>query len=139
MRHGASMAAACRAEHIKSTTFRHLVGSAVRQDRPGGRFRALKADRLQREVRALTPHGPKPVSVTGVATARRLGVYLNAVAHFNRTGDESRLRPFQGKTFRIAGGGKQPFITDPDTLIRLAEAEALHLDSLYASVGTSAR
>ena len=93
----------------------------------------------QREVHALTPLGSVPVSVRGVATARRLSTYFNAVAHFNRTGDASKLRPFRGKTFQTASGGRQPFLTDPDALMRLAEADALQLDSLYASVGTGPR
>jgi hypothetical protein len=67
-------------------------------------------------------------------TARTLSRYINAVAHFNRTGDVSKLRPFDGKTFRLADGGRMTFLTDPDTLLQLAGADALRLDSLYAAV-----
>ena len=45
-----SRAEACRLAHIKPATFQRHVGTAVRQDRPGGRYYALKTDRFRREL-----------------------------------------------------------------------------------------
>jgi hypothetical protein len=134
MRRGYSRAAACRLEHIKPETFQRYVGSAVRQDRPGGPFRAVATDRFQRTVQVPTSQGYVSVAVTGNRTARELSDYLNAVGHFNRTGDDSTLRRFRGKTFNVRGGRRLEFLTDPAALMTLAEADALRLDSLYASV-----
>jgi hypothetical protein len=135
MRRGESLAVACRLEHIKPSTFLRYVGSAVRQDKPGGRFRALASDRLRRDdLQVPTAEGYVSVSVRGIKTARLLSDYLNAIGHFSRTGDESKLRFFRGKTFTTLDGQRLPFLTDPNTLMTLAEADALRLDSLYASV-----
>lgn len=134
MRKGASLSAATRLEHIKPSTFLRHVGSAVRQNTPGGRFRAVARDQLRRELQVPTAQGFVSVPVTGINAARQLSDYLNAIGHFNRTGDESKLRPFRGKSFQVVGGQRLKFLTDPDTLMMLAEADALRLDSLYASV-----
>jgi len=133
MRKGESLAAACRAEHIKPATFLRHVGSAVRHDKPGGRFRVIKTDTLRRDLQVPTEDGPVQVSVKGIKAAREFSAHLNAIAHFNRTGDTSRLKRFEGRTF-IANGKRHHFLTDPEKLMELAQADALRLDSLYASI-----
>jgi hypothetical protein len=135
MRNGESLAAACRAEHIKPDTFLRYVGSAVRHDKPGGRFRVATKDTLTRDLQVHTTDGPVRVAAKGITAARRFSAYENAIAHFNRTGDTSKLKPFKGKTF-TAEGRRHEFLTDPDRLMELVEADALRLDSLYASVAT---
>jgi hypothetical protein len=128
-----SLAAASRLEHTKPTTVRHYVGSAVRQDRPGARYRATKGDRFRRDLQIPTAHGPMTVPVYGSKNAENISKYLNAVAHYLRTGDQAKLRPFKGKTIKV--DGKQiKLLTDPEALSVLAEADVLHLDQLYASV-----
>jgi hypothetical protein len=138
MRKGESMSSACRAEHIKPDTFRRYVGSAVRHDKPGGRFRVTKTDALRRELQVHTAEGPVNVTAKGIKAAREFSAHANAIAHFNRTGDTSRLKRFKGRTF-TASGRRYEFLTNPDTLMELAEADALRLDSLYASVATTSR
>jgi hypothetical protein len=135
MRSGESLAAACRAEHIKPETFLRHVGSAVRHDKPGGRFRVVAADTLRRDLQVMTVDGPVQVSVRGIKGARNFSAHANAIAHFNRTGDSSRLNRFKGRTF-TAGRRRYEYLTDPDRLMELAEADALRLDSLYASVSS---
>lgn len=138
MRKGESLAAACRAEHIKPDTFLRYVGSAVRHDKPGGRFRVVAKDKLTRELQVQTTEGPVLVSAKGIDAARRFSAHANAIGHFNRTGDTSRLKDFKGKTF-TSEGRRYEYLTDSDKLMELAEADALRLDSLYASVSTSHR
>jgi hypothetical protein len=136
MRRGESMSAACKAEHIKPDTFLRYVGRAVRHDKPGGRFRVVASrDTLTRQLQVPTADGTVPVTVRGIKAAREFSAHANAIAHFNRTGDASRLKRFKGRTF-IAEGRRYEFLTDPDKLMELAEADALRLDSLYASVSS---
>jgi hypothetical protein len=127
-----SRAEACRLEHIKPSTFRRYVGSAVRQDRPGGRYRATAGDRFRRDLQIPTALGLTPVPIHGSRKAREISQYLNAVGLSLRKGDASRLKRFKGQTVRV-GGKKIELITDPATLSSLAEAGALQLDQLYAS------
>jgi hypothetical protein len=135
MRQGESLSAACRAEHIKPDTFLRYVGSAVRHDKPGGRFRVTKNDALTRDLQVPTADGLVQISVKGIKAAREFSAHANAIAHFNRTGDASRLKRFKGRTFK-SGGRRFEYLTDPDKLMELAEADALRLDSLYASVSS---
>jgi hypothetical protein len=131
MRKGESLAAACRAEHIKPQTLLRHVGNAVRHDKPGGRYRVARTDTLRRDLEVQTPDGPVYVSAKGIKVAREFADHANAIAHFNRTGDESRLKRFKGKTFK-AGRKRHEFLTDPDALMVLADADALP-ESLYTS------
>jgi hypothetical protein len=128
-----SLAAACRLEHTKPTTVLRYVGSAVRHDRPGGRFRATKGDRFRRDLQIPSANGPITVPIYGSKNAENISKYLNAVAHYLRTGDESKLRPFKGKALKVAGK-RIKLLTDPRALLSLAEADLLHFDQLYASV-----
>jgi hypothetical protein len=139
MRRGESLSAASKAEHIKPATLLRHVGRAIRQDKPGGRFRVLKTDKFVRHLQHVqSTEGPIDVAAKGIKAARDFAAHANAIAHFNRTGDTSRLKRFTGRTF-IADGKRHEFLTDPDKLMELVEADALRLDSLYALVSTSHR
>jgi len=94
----------------------------------------LSTDSLRRELHVLTEQGPVPVVVSDLKTARLVSEHANAVAHFYRKNDPSRLAKFEGRTFRI-GRTKVAFLTDPVKLRELADADALKLDSLYVDVG----
>jgi len=126
-----SLAAACRLEHIKPATFLRYAGGAVRHDKPGERYRATKGDRFRRDLQIPTAHGPMTVPVYGSKNAEKVSKYLNAIGHYLRTGDEAKLRPFKGKTLKV-DGKRIKLVTDLGTLSLLAEADALHLDQLYA-------
>jgi len=127
-----SLAEACRLEHIKPVTLKHYAGSAIRQDKPGGRYRATAGDGFRRELQVPTALGPARVKVRGSKAARELSKYANAVSRYLRKGDTSHLKPFVGKKVRV-GKQRVELITDPSTLSALAEADALTLDQLYAS------
>ena len=127
-----SLAEACRLEHIKPSTLLRHVGSAVRQDRPGGRYRATAGDRLRRDLQIPTALGPTRVPIHGSKKAKEISNYLNAIALYLRKGDTSKLERFRGKTIRVRGQ-KLELITDPATLSALALAGALQFDQLYAS------
>jgi hypothetical protein len=127
-----SLAEACRLEHIKPSTFLRHVGSAVRQDKPGSRYRAVSGDRFRRDRQIPTVLGPTPVPIYGNKNARDISNYLNAVALYLRKGDTSQLKRFKGKTVGVRGQ-KLELITDPQTLSALALAGALQFDQLYAA------
>lgn len=132
-REGVSLAAASRLAHIKPGTVLRYVGTAVRQDRPGGRYRSAAGDKFRRDLQIPTSLGPIRVPVFGTKAARKISKYANAINHYLRTGDASRLKPFKGKTIRV-GRKRVELITDLATLSLLAEAGALRLDQLYASL-----
>jgi hypothetical protein len=127
-----SLAAAGRLEHIKPATVLRYVGSAIHHDKSGGRYHATKGDRFRRDIQLPTATGPIIVPVYGSKNAENISKYLNAVALYLRTGDQTKLRPFKGKTIQ-AGKRRIKLVTDPDELSLLADADALHLDQLYAS------
>jgi hypothetical protein len=127
-----SLAEACRLERIKPSTFLRHVGSAVHQDRPGGRYQARAGDRFRRDLQIPTALGPTRVPIHGSKKASEISNYLNAIALYLRKGDASKLELFKGKTIRVRGQ-KVELITDPATLSGLAMAGALQFDQLYAS------
>jgi hypothetical protein len=127
-----SMAEACRLEHIKPSTFLRQVGSAVHQDKPGGRYRPVTGDRFRRDLQVPTVLGPTPVPIYGSKNAKEISNYLNAVALYLRRGDASKLKRFKGKTVGVRGQ-KLELITDPQTLSALALAGALQFDQLYGA------
>ena len=134
MRKGASLSAASRAEHTKPATVRRHVGRAVRRDTPGGRFRAAPTDRLVRLLQVRAEDGELVrVPARSLAVARFLSQYENAVAHFLRTGDASRLLVFRGKRVTTEDGRRIELLTDAERLQTLAAADLVHLDSLYAA------
>lgn len=127
-----SLSEASRQEHIKPSTLRRYVGSAVRQDKPGGRFRATAGDSFRRDLQIPTVHGPTVIQVYGSKNARFIANYLNAVSEYLRTGKREKLDFFKGKTVKVDGKNVE-LITDPAMLSPLAEADVLHFDQLYAS------
>ena len=129
-----SLAQASRLEHVKPKTVRTHVGSALIQDRPGGRFRATAGDTFQRPLRVTTALGEITVPVRGTKAASRLARYQNAVADYLRTGRVSKLNAFKGKSIKVRGQQIE-FVTDPETLTGLANAGALQFDQLYGSIG----
>src|SRR5262245_52151380 len=63
LRHGATLSRAAHENGISPRTVRRYVGSALIQDRPGGRVRATKSDRLVRYLQIPGADG-SPVNIT---------------------------------------------------------------------------
>src|ERR1700733_446332 len=127
MRHGDPLSRAAHDNGVTIRTIKRYVGSELLQDRPGGRIRATKSDRLVRYMQIPGPDGPKDVTVRGSKAASELGRYMAAVGKFLRSGEVDALAKFQGKSI-----GGHVLITDPDTLSVLAQAGAPTLDEIYA-------
>jgi hypothetical protein len=128
-----SLSAAAKAEGTNPETIRRYVGTALRQDCPGGRYRTTAYDRIARTLNFLTPQGTVAVKVRGSRTASRIGEYMNAVRTYSNTGDTSAVARFNGKSFR-AGGVTYDFITDVSVLDRLIDAGVLAIEGLYRAV-----
>jgi hypothetical protein len=124
MRQGDSLSKAARDNGVTSRTIKRHAGSALVQDRPGGRIRAAKSDRLIRYLQIPGPNGPIDINVRGSKLASKFAKYKAAV---NRllAGDGDALKDWHGK--KIAGIS---LITDTKTLVEQAHQEMLPY-SLY--------
>jgi hypothetical protein len=100
MTHGKSASRAAREYGISLRTLKKYASGALVQDRPGGRIRAAKTERLPRYLQIPGHHGPNQITVKGLKTASKLGRYK---ADINRAlaGDPKALAKWHGK--KIAG------------------------------------
>jgi hypothetical protein len=127
MRHGASISQAARDNGVTTRTIKKYVGSALLQDRRGGRIRPTKSDRFVRYLQIPGPHDPVEIRAHGSKEAAEVARYKAAVNRF-LSGDLKALTPWHGK--KIAG---VKLITDRRTLKSLAKDELLPY-SLYRSL-----
>ena len=131
MRHGDSLSKAARDNGVTNRTIKRYIGSALMQDRPGGRIRATKSDRLVRYLQIPGPDGPRDVTVRGSKAASEFAKYKAAINRLLR-GDSHAMAKWHGK--RIAG---IELITDTKTLVEQARKEILPY-SLYRSLAGGA-
>ena len=131
MRHGASLSSAARENGVSFRTIKRYAGSALVQDRPGGRVRATKSDRLVRYLQIPGPDGPRDVTVRGSKVASKFANYKAAINRLLR-GDKHALDDWRGK--KIAG---VELITDPKILVEQARKEILPY-SLYRFLSSGA-
>jgi hypothetical protein len=127
MRDGESLSRAARDNGVTIRTVKRYVGSALVQDRPGGRIRATKSDRLVRYLQIPGPHGPIDITAHGSRQATAIASYKVAVNRF-LAGDSNALATWHGKT--IAG---IELVTAGSTLKSLAQHEMLP-HSLYRAL-----
>jgi hypothetical protein len=127
MRRGDTLSRATRDNGVTIRTVKRYVGSALVQDRPGGRIRATKSDRLVRYLQIPGPDGPRAVNVRGSKTASDFARYKAAINRLLR-GDRDAMAPWHGK--KIAG---IELITETKTLVEQARKEILPY-SLYRSL-----
>lgn len=131
MRHGASISRAARENGVTPRTIKRYAGSALVQNRPGGRIRATKGDRLVRYLQIPGPSGPKDVTVRGSKAASEFANYKAAINRLLR-GDRHALDRWHGKTIQGI-----PLITDTKTLVEQGRKEILPY-SLYRSLAGGA-
>ena len=131
MRNGASISRAARDNGVTPRTIKRYAGAALVQDRPGGRIRASKSDRLMRYLQIPGPNGPIQISVRGSKAASEVANYKAAVNRFLR-GDRNALAKWHGK--KIAG---VELITARNTLVDQADKGQLPY-ALYRSLSGGA-
>ncbi len=131
MRQGASISKAGRENGVTPRTIKRYAGSALVQDRPGGRVRATKSDRLVRYLQIPGHDGPRDVTAPGSKAASEFANYKAAINRLLR-GDRNAMSAWHGK--KIAG---IELITDTKTLVEQARKEILPY-SLYRSLSGGA-
>ncbi len=131
MRRGYTLSKAARDNGVTVRTMKRYVGSALLQNRPGGRIRASKSDRLTRYLQIPGPDGPKDVTVRGSRAASQFANYKAAINRLLR-GDRNAMEKWHGR--KIAG---IELITDTKTLVEQARKEILPY-SLYRSLAGGA-
>lgn len=131
MRQGNSLSRAARENGVTIRTVKRYVGSALVQDRPGGRIRATKTDRLVRYLQIPGPDGPRDIKVRGSKAASEVAKYKAAINRLLR-GDRNAMVPWRGK--KIAG---TELITDPKLLVEQARKDILPY-SIYRSLAGGA-
>jgi hypothetical protein len=124
MRQGDSLAKAARDNGVTARTIKRYIGSALVQNRPGGRISATTSDRLVRYLQIPGPDGPIDINVRGSKLASKFAKYKAAV---NRllAGDRDALKSWRGK--KLAG---IPLVTDTKTLVEQEHQQMLPY-SLY--------
>src|SRR5271168_3401490 len=100
MRHGASISHAARDNGVTPRTIKRYAGSALVQDRPGGRIHATKSDRLVRYLQIPGAEGPRDVNVRGSKAASQFANYKAPINRLLR-GDRNAMAAWHGK--KIAG------------------------------------
>jgi hypothetical protein len=131
MRRGDSLSRAARDNGATARTMKRYVGSALVQERPGGRIRATKTDRLTRYLQIPSVDGPREITVRGSKAASKFANYKAAINRLLR-GDRNAMSKWHGK--KIAG---IELVTDPKILIEQARKEILPY-SLYRSLSGGA-
>lgn len=129
-RKGKSLTKATQAVHTTRKTVRKYAASAV-GPKEHGRYTPKAYDRLTRPMRFLTPDGLIELHIRSSTSASRIGEFWNAVDTYLRTGRTGALNRFRGKVVRL-NGVAYPFVTDPRTLDRLANAGEVRFEDLYA-------
>lgn len=124
-RDGLSLRRASDSVRTDPRTVRRHAGQALQKN--GARWTPKPFDRIPREMTALTPAGPVPVTVRDSRTASLLAEHANAVARYIELGDEEPLGRLRRRVVRIRG---QPvaLVTDPVRLDRLAAGSELHFE-----------
>jgi hypothetical protein len=127
MRQGAPISRAARENGVTPRTIKRYAGSALLQDRAGGRIRTTKSDRLVRYLQIPGLDGPRDITVRGSKTASEFAHYKAAINRLLR-GDLNAIAPWHGRKI-----GEIELITDTKTLVEQARKELLPY-SLYRSL-----
>ena len=129
-RGGTTLTDAARRAGTTPASVKRYAADALLKDK--GAYRARARDRALREMSILTLKGRESVWVRSSTDASLLGKYSDAVRHYSLTGDDSRLRPFRGRSIIDAYGLRWDFLTDKRELKRLGNAGELSFESIYA-------
>ncbi len=103
--------------------------------------RAAKTHRVTRkparlssrpQMFVMTSKGKRALSIRKQQTRKRISAHAHAVKKFLKTGDRRALARFEKKSF-TSRGEKYVFLTDPELIRELHEAEELTFERIYRS------
>lgn len=123
-----TLSASARAESTTVKSIRHLLPSALHQDRPGGHIRVKAWDRYSAQVQIFTDREPIIVTARGSRQRELAGRHRATIMQVLRNEEPaSTLDQFRDKSV-----GGHPLITDINVLSEPAQGGVLdQLDSLY--------
>ena len=131
MREGISLRKASLEHGISPRTVLRHAGSILRKN-ASGKYRPRGSDKLLRVLVMPTSQGLAEIATRDSRSASLIAEYSNAAQLYLQTGDDSRLRAFDGKHVVDAAGNRVSLLTDRDELERLGSAGVLSFESLYA-------
>jgi hypothetical protein len=128
---GLSLKKAAKQEGVDPRMVPGLAGRALKR-RSNRSYAVTNRDSLLRVLVIPTADGLREVSLRDSRVASMVGRYSEGVQKYVRTGDDSSLRKFNGKSVTDVNGVKLPLITNLSELNRLGAAGVLSFESLYA-------
>jgi hypothetical protein len=124
-----SLSSAARAAGTTPANVSRHAGAAIKKS--GQRnYVASSSDMLFRRMHIITMDGTQVIDVKNSRDASLIAQHFDAVGHFLDTGDDSRLKPFNGRSVK-AGSKSYEFLTDLDELERLGRAGEFSFESIY--------
>jgi len=121
-----------RKHHLGSRTARKYAGRDLLGGTRGKPLRASKADRRVRDLLFPMPSGDVPIRTRNSRDATRLSDYYNDREKLLR--GKLSVAKFESK-WRGARIAKQEVFADAGTILEMADADVLKMETLYASVG----
>jgi hypothetical protein len=128
---GLSLKKAAKQEGVNPRTVSRLGRRALKR-RSNGSYAVSKTDSLLRVLQVPTSEGRRELALRSSRDASTVGQYWDAVNKYIRTGDDSRLKKFEGKQIRDISGNRIALITDRKELNRLGSAGVLSFENLYS-------
>jgi hypothetical protein len=121
-----------RKHHLGSRTARKYAGRDILGGTRGKAVRASKADRRVRDLVFPMSSGDVPIGTRSSRDATKLSDYYNDRDKLLR--GKLDIPTFEAKWRGVRIAGEEPF-ADAATILRMADADVLKMENLYASVG----
>jgi len=128
MREGKSLTDAARDAGTTVKSVLRYAGTAISKEH--GRYAVRAEDTLTRRLLVPYADGPQFETIRNSKDATLLSRYWSAVKEWRSTGDDSLLKPFEGKTITVKGQ-KVTLVTNSEDLAILERGGELDFPDLY--------
>jgi hypothetical protein len=126
-----NQAVAAKEAGVSSERFRRFIRDQKLAERKGRIWEIT--DTRARDMTAMTTRGAFDLKLPGYDTASLVGQHNAAVKFFLDSNDISRLRPFEGRTFKDTSGRTYVLETRPN-VIRRVDASGETFEQIYRIV-----
>ncbi len=123
-----------RKHHLGSRTARKYARRNLLGGTRGRPVRASKADRMVRDLKFPMPFGDVVIRTRSSRDATKLSDYYNNREKLLR--GKLSIADFEAKWHRVRIAGREVF-ADAAEIFRMANADVLRMENLYASVGSA--